>query len=331
MPFNGSGVFSLAASNPVVTGTVISSTWANNTLADISNGLTDCITKDGQSTPTQNIPMGTFKITGLGNGTNPQDAVALSQLTLASSPVGSTRNLSAILGVAGTSLTITADEIVMVSALGAQSYKLASFSKVINLATVGAGGMDTGVAPTSGFVAIYAIYNPTNGSAALLATNAATLQPNVYGGANMPSGYSISALLSVWPTNASKQFVVGSQIDRKITLLATTILSSVASAPSLTSLSVAGSAPSNAKTISIAGNLSYTTAPGSGLISNIASAASGLSQQTIGIQGIAGGFSLLYGIVKDLFMLTPQTIWYSFIFAGGTAPGITLQLIDYTI
>lgn len=70
MSFNGSGVFSLQPGNPVITGTVISSSWANNTLADIANnGLTLCLTKDGQQTPTANIPLGGFQLTGVGNAT----------------------------------------------------------------------------------------------------------------------------------------------------------------------------------------------------------------------------------------------------------------------
>jgi hypothetical protein len=74
-------VFQLVAGNPVITGTVISSTWANNTLSDIANnGLTNALTKDGQQTPTANIPMGGFRFTGLGNGVNRGDSVSLGQV-----------------------------------------------------------------------------------------------------------------------------------------------------------------------------------------------------------------------------------------------------------
>lgn len=81
MAFNGSGTYNLyTPGNPVVTGTTISSTWANNTLSDIATGLSTCITKDGQTTPTANIPMATFKITGLGAGTALTDAAQLAQV-----------------------------------------------------------------------------------------------------------------------------------------------------------------------------------------------------------------------------------------------------------
>lgn len=81
MAFNGSGVFSLVAGNPVVTGTVISSTTHNNTMSDIANnGLTNCITKDGQTNPTANLKMATFRHTGVGNASARTDYAAAGQV-----------------------------------------------------------------------------------------------------------------------------------------------------------------------------------------------------------------------------------------------------------
>lgn len=52
--------------------------------------------------------------------------------------------------------------------------------------------MYTGAAPASGYVAIYAICNPSTGVSALLGVNAAAAAaPQVYGGANMPAGYTM--------------------------------------------------------------------------------------------------------------------------------------------
>ena len=74
------GVFSLVAGNPVVTGTTISSTWANNTLSDISaNGLSLCVLKDGSQTITANIPMNSFKLTGLSAGSANGDSIRWQQ------------------------------------------------------------------------------------------------------------------------------------------------------------------------------------------------------------------------------------------------------------
>ena len=70
MAFNGSGVFSLVTGNPVVSGAVISSTVHNNTMSDIAtNGLTNCLVKDGQTAATGNLPMGTNRHTGCGAAT----------------------------------------------------------------------------------------------------------------------------------------------------------------------------------------------------------------------------------------------------------------------
>ena len=81
MSFNGSGTFLInSAGQPVVANTVISATVFNALTADLATGLTTCITKDGQTTPTANIPMGGNKITGLAVGTLATDAANLSQV-----------------------------------------------------------------------------------------------------------------------------------------------------------------------------------------------------------------------------------------------------------
>ena len=79
MARNGSGTYTLPAGNPVVSGTTISSTWANNTLSDIATALTSSIAKDGQTTPTANLPLGGFKLTGMGVGSANTDSLTLGQ------------------------------------------------------------------------------------------------------------------------------------------------------------------------------------------------------------------------------------------------------------
>ena len=80
MSRNGSGTYSLPAGNPVVTGTTISSTWANTTLNDIANALTGSLAADGQTTATGNLQMGSNKITGLADGTLTTDAATVGQV-----------------------------------------------------------------------------------------------------------------------------------------------------------------------------------------------------------------------------------------------------------
>ena len=73
MSRNGSGTYSLPAGNPVVTGTTISSTWANTTLTDIANAITGSLASDGQTTASGNLNMGTNKIVNAGDPTAQQD------------------------------------------------------------------------------------------------------------------------------------------------------------------------------------------------------------------------------------------------------------------
>lgn len=81
MSFNGSGTFVInSTGQPVVTGTVISSTAFNALTADLATGLSTTMTKDGQTTATANIPMGTFKFTGLGAGSAATDSATISQV-----------------------------------------------------------------------------------------------------------------------------------------------------------------------------------------------------------------------------------------------------------
>lgn len=49
MPRNGSSVYSLPAGNPVISGTVIATTWANTTLTDIATALTNSLSTDGST------------------------------------------------------------------------------------------------------------------------------------------------------------------------------------------------------------------------------------------------------------------------------------------
>ena len=48
MPRNSSGIYSLPAGNPVAAGTVITDDWANTTMQDIADALTQSLSRDGQ-------------------------------------------------------------------------------------------------------------------------------------------------------------------------------------------------------------------------------------------------------------------------------------------
>jgi len=69
MSRNGSGTYSLPAGNPVVTGTTIASTWANNTMNDLAAAITGSIAADGQTPITGTLQMGGNNIANAGTVT----------------------------------------------------------------------------------------------------------------------------------------------------------------------------------------------------------------------------------------------------------------------
>jgi len=83
MSRNGSGTYTLPAGNPVVTGTTISSTWANNTLNDLAAAMTDSVAADGQTPMTGDLDLNTHKIVNLVAGTVAGEAVEYVQFSSA--------------------------------------------------------------------------------------------------------------------------------------------------------------------------------------------------------------------------------------------------------
>lgn len=106
MSYNGSGTFNInSAGQPVVAGTTISSTVFNSLTSDLATGLTTALTKDGQSTPTANITMGTYKITNLGAATAGTDAVRFSQIQAGTEKLLAVTGTNTIIGSATPALT----------------------------------------------------------------------------------------------------------------------------------------------------------------------------------------------------------------------------------
>lgn len=186
--------------------------------------------------------------------------------------------------------------------------------------------MDTGTAPANGYVAIYAIYNPTTGASALLATNAtSTKAPEVYSGANMPAGMKASALVSVWPTNSSGQFINARQADRHIDIAGATALSASSNQPTVTALSISSIVPPNAKFISGTGS-SGSSATSNSQMTISSTATTGARQFFSNLPGpgaIASSFAALP-------LAVPQTIYYNSVSTSGT-PSFSIFINGYDI
>ncbi|MGE4669265.1 phage tail protein [Yersinia enterocolitica] len=236
--------------------------------------------------------------------------------------VGLSRNARMSVVAASSSATFTADELIVETSAG-QQYRLSAFNKTINLVTTGAGGMDTGTVPTSGFIALYAIVNPTNGATALLAVNATTtLAPEIYGGANMPAGFTASALVSVWPVSSS-QFTVGELMNRTINTREIPLVTVTNTVPSLTELSISMAVPKNAKTME-----------GWGLINSTAAATNnsfGVSSRSypLGFKTQGNNNSGVSSVFSNLMIAEPQKIYYQIGFGGTPVPS-TIYSTGYT-
>ena len=83
MPYNGSGVFQRVRNwvADATAGIKIRADYHDAEDDGFAAGLSNCITKDGQTTVTQNIPMNSKRITGLADPINPQDAATLAVIT----------------------------------------------------------------------------------------------------------------------------------------------------------------------------------------------------------------------------------------------------------
>jgi len=119
MSRNGSGTYVLPTGNPVVTGTTITSNWANTTFSDVATALTGSVASDGQTPMTGPLAMGNNKITGVADGTASSDVATVNQISnpnitggsIDGTPIGnispSTAKFTTLSANAGTTLSGT--------------------------------------------------------------------------------------------------------------------------------------------------------------------------------------------------------------------------------
>lgn len=81
MSDNGSGTYVVNSSGqPVVAATPITAAAFNAYTADVATALSNRICKDGQTTPTANIPLGGYKLTSVGAATARTDAASIATI-----------------------------------------------------------------------------------------------------------------------------------------------------------------------------------------------------------------------------------------------------------
>ncbi|UNA05564.1 tail fiber protein [Yersinia phage vB_YenM_29.18] len=265
--------------------------WSANDIAAnmMTAGTLDLFAQSGSLGGAASLNVGTTAGTvAAGNDSRITGAAQFTQLT---GVIGTSRNAKMSVTAASSTATFTADELIVQTALGGLQYKLSSFSKTINLATTGVGGMDTGTVPANGFVALYAIYNPTTQISALLAVNASSVvAPEVYGGSNMPAGYMASALVSVLPTSSSQLAPVIQQ-GRRVSIVGASILS-VSGAPSSLAALAITVIPLNTTLIRMSATVGIIANDTTGVLEVAASAALvGAKRISLGASGTGGTLS----------------------------------------
>lgn len=104
MPFSGSGTFSRVYNWQDDKNAAIPITASRMDTEDdgFAAGLSNCITRDGQSPATANLPMGGYKLTGMAAGSTAGDSVRYEQVVLLSAGANQTITRTA----AGTVLTL---------------------------------------------------------------------------------------------------------------------------------------------------------------------------------------------------------------------------------
>ena len=246
---------------------------------------------------------------------------------------GAVFNFKASQATAGATITPTADAVNVCTALNGTCYTLPSYSQAFNGAGTGAGGMDTGAIPTSSWLALYAIYNPTGPTTSILGTTCAVSCPTIYAGGHMPAGYTASALLTVLPTNATPAIAISYAMGRKVVTGSVQLLSSSSTSASCTSVSLATAVPPVA--VKVSGQMFESFASNSA-VANFSMFVASESTCNIGFQQIGSalpitaGSATLQAPFTDLELPTAQNLWAGWANTG-TTPLTKVNVLSYTI
>ncbi|CQH34449.1 tail fiber protein [Yersinia enterocolitica] len=260
----------------------------------------------------------------------PDDAVSVKLRDLGqalfSSVIGASRNLRISVPVAAPIANFSADQLIVGTQFNGVKYSLTALNLSINLATVGVGGMDTGAAPISGFVAIYVIYNPATLATALLAVNTTSAKVSeVYSGTSMPIGFTASALVSVWGTSASL-FKVGYQTERHVMTVTTPIYTSSAGSTAINTLSIATLVPKNCKDVDLYAT-AVQSAGGQGIELFLMSSSNEVGKTTVNATASSG--TVAGNKVVTLPVINEQSIAYAM--SNTNAGSYSISIRGYSI
>lgn len=213
MPFNGSGVFNRLYSwvQDAINGIKIRADRMDNEMNGMATGLTDCVTRDGQSPALADLPMAGFRHTGVGDA-NADDQYASLGQTKALLPVYvlgyyfgfelSAAGGSASFGVAAGVATDNTNVLIM--------RKTGALVKTTSAWVAGNGGaLDTGTIAINTPYHIHEI-SAADGSAVDTIASLSLAAPT------LPSGYTLFRRIGTLWTDGSSQWVAMSQIKNRV-------------------------------------------------------------------------------------------------------------------
>jgi len=238
---------------------------------------------------------------------------------------GTARGLKAVMS--GATITMSYSELVVLSSLaGGVATKLpANPALTFNLGTVGANGLDTGTMST-GFVAVYVMYNPVSRGTCLYGTNVTGIAaPSQYSGATPLSGYTSSGLVGIYAVSGASVLRTGNQVNRTINYPNTTPIFTNTSVATNVSLNIASQVPYSA--ITIRGYMNVTSSLGGVCALSIANDAAGSGFQRVYTTASSG--SITAEDNYSLSVYTPSTIYYTQSVSGTSTANLFITSYDF--
>ena len=147
MSRNGSGTYTLPAGNPVVTGTTITTTWANTTLNDVASSLTGSVAADGQTPMSGSLNMANNKIISVLDPTLAQDAATKAYVDAS---VPSTANFLTKTNNLSDVTSVTTSRTNLLAAQSGANSDITSITGLTTALSVGQGGTGLTAPGTSG-------------------------------------------------------------------------------------------------------------------------------------------------------------------------------------
>lgn len=211
MSRNGSGTYNLPAGNPVVTGTTITSSWANSTLSDIANALTGSVASDGQTTMSGSLNMGANQITNVANPTTAQSAATKAYVDgLGSAYLLKASNLSDVADVATSRGNLSAAK----SGANSDITSLTGLTTPLSIAQGGIGSTSLSAAniPTVNGANTFTATQTFNGTTSTKAMNVINIAEATYIVAGAPSAtttyYVSNGSVQYYTSNATTNFTL---------------------------------------------------------------------------------------------------------------------------